>query len=252
MAAGILVSLWTWAAQNAYNGDLSACSDRVIANACRWKKDAGKLVQALQECGWMDGRQLHDWDEYAELYIQQQENRREKTRERVRNFRERKKLEGDNSAQEGGRMVSAPTDKTENGRMVSAPTGVTNAECNGYSNVTVMPCNAPTIPNHTIPDHTVPATSYSEDKNILSTSLREEKSSERSSLNPAARARGEGEAGTENGGGYSAGWIPPIPGMKDEDLPYIKYRRRKNMKVTPVSIQRARQMWNEGKREEIP
>lgn len=96
IAAGMLVSLWTWAAQNAYHGDLSACSDRVIAKACMWKKEPQKLVKALQECGWMDGKVLHDWDEYAELYINQIDNTREKTKERVRNYRERKKAAASN------------------------------------------------------------------------------------------------------------------------------------------------------------
>ena len=92
IAAGMLVSLWTWAAQNAYHGDLSECSDRVIAQACRWKKDAGKLIQALQECGWLDGKVLHDWEEYAELYINMEENRKANDRERARAYRARKKI----------------------------------------------------------------------------------------------------------------------------------------------------------------
>lgn len=91
IAAGMLVSLWTWAAQNAYHGDLSECSSRVIANACRWKKDPEKLVQALQDCGWLDGSVLHDWEEYAELYINMQDNRKANDRERARNYRARKR-----------------------------------------------------------------------------------------------------------------------------------------------------------------
>ena len=121
VAAGMLVALWTWAAQNAYHGDLTECSDRVIAQACRWKKDAGKLVQALQDCGWMDGKILHDWDEYAELYISAQENQREKTRERVRRFRNKQK---------------SVTDEECN--------GYGNGYGNGYSNVTETRCNGAT------------------------------------------------------------------------------------------------------------
>lgn len=122
IAAGMLVSLWTWAAQNAYHGDLSACSDRVIAKACMWKKEPQKLVKALQECGWMDGKVLHDWDEYAELYINQIDNTREKTKERVRRYREKK------------RNVT-PDEPLRYG--------------NGYSNVTCNESNAPTLHNHT-------------------------------------------------------------------------------------------------------
>lgn len=91
LAAGMLLSLWTWAAQNAYHGDLSACSDRMIAKACRWQKDPKALVKALQDCGWMDGKVLHDWEEYAELYINMEENRKANDRERARNYRARKR-----------------------------------------------------------------------------------------------------------------------------------------------------------------
>lgn len=122
IAAGMLVSLWTWAAQNAYHGDLSACSDRTIAKACSWKKDPAKLVQALQDCGWMDGKVLHDWDEYAELYINQLDNTREKTKERVRRYRERKK---------------------------GVTLDDTSSDCNSYVTVTCNESNAPTEHNHT-------------------------------------------------------------------------------------------------------
>lgn len=154
IAAGMLVSLWTWAAQNAYHGDLSDCSDRVIAQACRWKKDPQKLVQALQECGWLDGKILHDWEEYAELYISQQENAREKTRERVRNYRARKKTE---------------TLRADDIRPYESD-DVTPR--NGYGNVTETPCNASTIHNHTIPEPNITNTS------ILSEKERKEKKKE--------------------------------------------------------------------------
>ena len=124
LAAGMLLSLWTWAAQNAYHGDLSACSDRMIAKACRWQKDPKALVKALQDCGWMDGKVLHDWDEYAELYINQLDNTREKTKERVRRYRERKK------------GVTLPD---------------TSSDCNSYVTVTCNESNAPT--EHNITEH---------------------------------------------------------------------------------------------------
>lgn len=121
IAVGILVGIWTWAVQNAYDGDLSTCNPTVIADACRWKKKPELLINALKNSGYLDDNMhLHDWDEYAVLFIDQEDARREKTRERVKRYRDRKR----------------------------------NAECNGYSNVTVTPCNAPTIPNHTIPNIT--------------------------------------------------------------------------------------------------
>lgn len=94
LAVGLVVSLWTWAIQNAYNGDLSGCSQRAIAEACLWKKKPETLVKALQKAGFLDAdMKLHDWEEYACLLVEQEENRRAKTRDRVRKHRE-KKMEG--------------------------------------------------------------------------------------------------------------------------------------------------------------
>jgi hypothetical protein len=116
VAAGLLVSLWTWAIQNAYNGDLSKCSDRTIAEAARYRKKPVAFVQALREAGWLDSDgSLHDWSEYAHLLIEAEEKRKAQNRERVR--KHRKKMDG-------------------------------NAGCN----ITETPCNAPTIPDHTKPN----------------------------------------------------------------------------------------------------
>lgn len=90
-AAGLLVALWTWAAQSAYNGDLSKCSDRAIADACMYKKSPAKLVAALEETGWLDdGRKLHEWEQYAALYISAEAARRESNRKRVAKYRAQK------------------------------------------------------------------------------------------------------------------------------------------------------------------
>lgn len=94
VAVGILVSLWTWAIQNAYDGDLSRCSPRLIADACRWKKKPEALIMGLRAAGWLDeDMKLHDWEEYAVLLMDTQDNQKEKTRERVRKYREKKKAE---------------------------------------------------------------------------------------------------------------------------------------------------------------
>ena len=79
VAVGILISLWTWAIQNAIDGDLSGCSSRAIAEACRWNKKPEVLVSALVDSGWMDrDGKLHDWDEYTYLIMEQEDNRKEK------------------------------------------------------------------------------------------------------------------------------------------------------------------------------
>lgn len=130
LAVGLLVSLWTWAIQNAYNGDLSGCPARSIAEACLWKKKPETLVKALIKTGFLDeDMKLHDWDEYACLLMEQEENRRAKTRERVKRFRDRK-----------------------NG--ITETPG--NADGNAPCNVTETPGNASTRPDLTIPDLTRP------------------------------------------------------------------------------------------------
>lgn len=94
VAVGLLVCLWSWACQNAHSGDLSDCSYRTIANAARWKKSPEKLVKALLACGFLDtDMKLHDWEEYAELFINREDYKREQAKIRMRNMRERRRLE---------------------------------------------------------------------------------------------------------------------------------------------------------------
>ena len=92
MAAGIVVSLWAWAIQNAHDGDLSSCSHRAIADACQWKKKPETLVKALQKVGFLDeDMKIHNWDDYTVMYQDLQEDSKIKHRERQRRYREKKK-----------------------------------------------------------------------------------------------------------------------------------------------------------------
>lgn len=129
VAAGMLVSLWTWAIQNAHTGDLSDCSDRAIADAARFRRKPEAFVKALTECGWLDAdRHLHDWEEYTHQLIERIERGRKQTKARVQRYRN-KNVTPD----------SAPS-KSQG-----------NAHCNASCNVTVTQCNAPTLPNLTLP-----------------------------------------------------------------------------------------------------
>ena len=120
VAAGMLVSLWTWAIQNAYNGDLSTCSDRTIADAARFRRKPEIFVQALTEAGWLDAnRCIHDWEEHTILLINRMDRQKEKNRERVQRYRNKNVMPPDSSG---------------------------NAPCNGECNVTVTKCNASTLP----------------------------------------------------------------------------------------------------------
>lgn len=119
----MMVSLWTWVIQNAYNGDLSGCSARTIAEACKWKKKPETLVNALQAAGFLDeDMKLHDWEEYACAMIDAEDNRKEKHRERMKRYREKKRKKSD---------------------------VYSDATCDVYGDVTVNESDAPTPHNIT-------------------------------------------------------------------------------------------------------
>ncbi|WNX85228.1 hypothetical protein RWV98_02835 [Agathobaculum sp. NTUH-O15-33] len=131
-AAGMLLGIWSWAAQNAADGNISGCSSRALADAAGWRKKPETLMQVLISCGWvdrdMDKRTLHDWEEYAALYMEQVDNQRRKTKERVQRYRDKK------------RQQDEPNVTPE------------NHDCNAACNVTDTPGNASTVPNLTIPN----------------------------------------------------------------------------------------------------
>lgn len=133
VAAGMLVSLWLWAAQNATDGDLSGCSDRAIAEAAEYRKKPSVFVAALIKTRWLNAdRKIHDWEEYAALLNDTVERQKENTRERVRKHRERK------------RTATATTQTEE-----------LETHCNALCNVTETLSNAPTLPNLTLPNLTI-------------------------------------------------------------------------------------------------
>lgn len=125
IAAGMLVGLWSWAAQNATDGDLSTCTYSVLADAAGWKKKPEVFINALVSAGWVDRNgaslAIHDWEDYASLLMEQMDNQKQKTNERVKRYRDKKKV-----------------------------------ACNGGCNVTETFSNGSTVPNHTIPYNTLP------------------------------------------------------------------------------------------------
>lgn len=148
VAAGMLVSLWLWAAQNATDGDLSRCSDRAIAEAAEYKKKPSAFVSALLETRWLDeSKKLHDWEQYASLLQDMNDRQKANTAARVRRLRERRKQES---------AVTVTPDVEEDVTQPEEPFGEDCNACNGYSNVTVTLGNAPTLPYPTLPNNTLP------------------------------------------------------------------------------------------------
>lgn len=145
VAAGMLLALWLWAAQNATDGDLSRCSDRAIAEAAEYKKKPSAFVSALLNTKWLDeDKKLHNWEQYASLLQDSMDRQKANTADRVRRLRDRRKQQKAAEEAQGGNEDVTPD---------LAPD---NEECNGYSNVTVTLSNAPTLPYLTLPYNTLP------------------------------------------------------------------------------------------------
>lgn len=145
VAAGMLLALWLWAAQNATDGDLSRCSDRAIAEAAEYKKKPSAFVSALLNTKWLDeDKKLHDWEQYASLLQDSMDRQKANTADRVRRLRDRRKQQKAAEEAQGGNEDVTPDVAPDNG------------ECNGCSNVTVTLSNAPTLPYLTLPNNTLP------------------------------------------------------------------------------------------------
>lgn len=94
-ACGLLALLWSWATSKAEGSDglISEYRTKAIEDACGWNGQRGKLLVALQECGFIDGEtdndddplRIHDWADYNNALIKKRENNRiRKQRERAR------------------------------------------------------------------------------------------------------------------------------------------------------------------------
>lgn len=68
-ALGHLHALWHSALEQQEDGILSSWSDDFIAMSSDVTSDASSYVRLLQEYGWLDGRVIHDWLDYAGGYL---------------------------------------------------------------------------------------------------------------------------------------------------------------------------------------
>lgn len=59
-------------------------SNRSIAKAAGWLGNSDKFVEAMKTAGWIESNgYIHDWEEYAILLMESEEERKQKNRERV-------------------------------------------------------------------------------------------------------------------------------------------------------------------------
>lgn len=66
---GHLHALWHVALEQAEDGDLTQWSDEFIAESACYPGDAPQFVSLLQNHGWLDGKLIHDWLDYAGRYL---------------------------------------------------------------------------------------------------------------------------------------------------------------------------------------
>jgi len=66
---GHLHTLWHAALEQQEDGDLSSWTDELIAEMSAFDGDAPQYVSLLQTHGWLDGKVLHDWLDYAGKYL---------------------------------------------------------------------------------------------------------------------------------------------------------------------------------------
>ena len=78
IAKGMLVELWSSALASQEDGDLTKWSDDAIADCCHLNELHGHMklqggppafVKLLQEIGWLDGRLIHDWPDFAGPFL---------------------------------------------------------------------------------------------------------------------------------------------------------------------------------------
>jgi hypothetical protein len=70
-AVGVLHLLWHFTMKFAWqDGDLERFSAGQIANGVFWKGNADDFLAALQETGWLNGKKVHDWMDYAGKIVQ--------------------------------------------------------------------------------------------------------------------------------------------------------------------------------------
>lgn len=66
---GHLHALWHVALEQQEDGDLSSWSDEFIAESSAYPGDAPHYVSLLQKYRWLDNHLIHDWLDYAGLYL---------------------------------------------------------------------------------------------------------------------------------------------------------------------------------------
>ena len=176
-AVGLMVSLWSWCAINAPDGDITKYPPKAIVDATGFEASSSRKVEnfykILLEVRIISKEKnkilIRNWDKYAVLLQETIDKQKKKTAERVRRYRENKKA---NEATD-----AVDYDVTLHESDVTLQTNINSfdpEECN----VTETLCNGSTVPNLTVPNLT-----YSDDDGDVARA-REDTESENVEKNP--------------------------------------------------------------------
>jgi len=69
-AIGHLHCLWWWALDYAQDGDLSQYEADEIADGAEWQGEPIAFLEALELCGFVTDKAIHDWQDYAGRLIE--------------------------------------------------------------------------------------------------------------------------------------------------------------------------------------
>jgi hypothetical protein len=113
---GHLHLLWWWALDNLPDGNISLMEPEDIADEMMWEGEAGQLIQALTDVGFLDhtenGLIIHDWHDYIGRLLEKRKKETERKRE-YRRRTERSPKDGDRNPDR--RPAGQDEDETRDG-----------------------------------------------------------------------------------------------------------------------------------------
>lgn len=156
-AVGLLIDLWTWGLSCAdETGFLRVTSPDGIAMAMDWPlRQAGKLVDALVSCGWIDQRgssySLHDWEDYTSRLSDKRRDAERKRNARKSARNAAKQACEKNSHDCANMPMDCPEEST--GFSMDCPENVRGLSADSPGKKAVNPRADITQPNQTKPNH---------------------------------------------------------------------------------------------------
>ncbi len=69
LALGHIHLFWHSVLEQQEDGDLSKWTNKMISDVAQWRENPTVFVESLQKSGFLDGKKVHDWLDYAGRYL---------------------------------------------------------------------------------------------------------------------------------------------------------------------------------------